>query len=191
MNHVKVIFWFIYIFILPAGSNQRNCLHHSSQHESCRLALMLVSVTDVCSLWLSEHRQFGRRCITFLAVVPTQLASLCVTCIYHVSPPPPPGRLPSFLITNAGQNQFTKQGCLNFVGNVDQVTKFCRVACNVCGSSVRNFLNVVLKAHRILRCFLGFWKKNCVPLVKNVYVGSFFHHVAEYCCRHRKKQCCS
>jgi len=50
---------------------------------------MLVSVTDVCSLWLSEHRPFGRRNITFLAVVPTQLVSLCVTCIYHVCPPPP------------------------------------------------------------------------------------------------------
>lgn len=114
MNHVKVIFWFIYIFILPAGSNQRNCLHHSSQHESCRLALMLVSVTDVCSLWLSEHRQFGRRCITFLAVVPTQLASLCVTCIYHVSPPPPPRPPPQFFDYECRTESIYKAGVFKF-----------------------------------------------------------------------------
>ena len=49
------------------------------------------------------------------------------------------------------------QGCTNLVLQLAQVTKFCRVVPNICGSSVLNLLHVILLAPTILRLHLNFW----------------------------------
>jgi hypothetical protein len=41
---------------------------------------------------------------------------------------------------------------------VAMATKFCKVAPNICGPPVWNFLHVTRPAHRILRWLLDFWK---------------------------------
>ena len=48
-------------------------------------------------------------------------------------------------------------GCRNLVLQLAQVTKFCRVVPNICGSSVWHLLHVILLAPTILRLYLNFW----------------------------------
>jgi hypothetical protein len=52
-------------------------------------------------------------------------------------------------------------------GRVAVVTKFCKVASDICGSLVWNFLHVTRPAYRILRWLLDFWKIYA-PLVLDI-----------------------
>jgi hypothetical protein len=55
------------------------------------------------------------------------------------------------------------QGCTNSRLQVALPTKFCKVAPNICGSSVWNLLHVMLLALKILRQLLGFFEKFVHP----------------------------
>jgi hypothetical protein len=48
---------------------------------------------------------------------------------------------------------FHQQGCTNSGHQFTMATKFCTLAADVCGSSLRKFLYVSFLAHRILRCY--------------------------------------
>jgi hypothetical protein len=56
------------------------------------------------------------------------------------------------------------QECTNSGSQVARATKFCRMAPNICASSVRNWLHVTVLALRILRWLLDFCKI-CASLI--------------------------
>jgi hypothetical protein len=49
-------------------------------------------------------------------------------------------------------------GCINPWRQVARATKFCTLAPNICGYSVLNLIHVALRAPRIWRWLLDFWK---------------------------------
>jgi hypothetical protein len=57
-------------------------------------------------------------------------------------------------------------------------SKFCMVVPNICGSSVRNLLQVILLPPRILRWLLDFWKF-CAPVHWNA-INRLQSHLACY-----------
>jgi len=57
-----------------------------------------------------------------------------------------------------------RRGCTHPTSQIAQVTKFCMVAHNICGTSVWNLFHVTLLAPRILKWILNFWKI-CGPLL--------------------------
>jgi hypothetical protein len=54
--------------------------------------------------------------------------------------------------------KYLGQQCTNPRCQVSQVTKFCTVVHNNCGSSVWNLLHVTALAHKIFRWLPDFWK---------------------------------
>ena len=64
-----------------------------------------------------------------------------------------------------GAKELIQHGCTNPGDHVTRATKFCTMAPNICGSSIRNLLHVTLVTLRILRQPPDFWKV-CEPLPK-------------------------